>query len=189
MSNMNDDFLKKLMVSKAIMEKHNAMPRNTNGQISESSLSVQTFDETPIPATYNLPDEYMTSTQTVKTPPMVTEDRIKNSKLPDAIKKLMLEHPIVQPQQAPTTSVLSDEMIERASKLMNNGKNVVESKKTTSSVQSNPDLKRMIKESVKEILSEYGVIPESSEEVNEVMVIKVGKHIFEGKISKIKKVK
>jgi hypothetical protein len=120
---------------------------------------------------------------------MVTEDRIKNSKLPDAIKKLMLEHPIVQPQQAPTTSVLSDEMIERASKLMNNGKNVVESKKTTSSVQSNPDLKRMIKESVKEILSEYGVIPESSEEVNEVMVIKVGKHIFEGKISKIKKVK
>jgi hypothetical protein len=185
---MKDDFLKKLMVSKAIMEKHNAIPRNTNGQISESNFAVQTFDETPVNATYNLPEEYVTPTQTVKAP-MVTEDRIKNSKLPDAIKKLMLEHPIAQPQQVPTTSVLSDEMIERASKLMNNGKTVVESKKTTSSVQSNPDLKRMIKESVKEILSEYGVIPESSEEVNEVMVIKVGKHIFEGKISKIKKVK
>ena len=186
---MNDEFLKKLMVSKAIMEKHNAIPRNTNGAISENITSVQTFDETPVPATYNLPEEFLTQTQTVK-PPVVTEDRIKNSKLPEAIKRLMIEHPIAQPLQQQTTSVLTDEMIEKASRLMGKEKpTVLESKQTnTKPTSNNGDLKKMIKESVKEILVEYGVIPESSEDTNEQMTIRVGKHIFEGKISKIKKV-
>ena len=174
---MNDEFLKKLMVSKAIMEKHNAIPRNTNGAISENITSVQTFDETPIPATYNLPEEFLTQTQTVK--------------LPEAIKRLMIEHPIAQPLQQQTTSVLTDEMIEKASRLMGKEKpTVLESKQTnTKPTSNNGDLKKMIKESVKEILVEYGVIPESSEDTNEQMTIRVGKHIFEGKISKIKKVK
>lgn len=188
---MNDELLKKLMVSKAIMEKHNTIPRNTNGAISKNITSVQTFDETPIPAKYSVPEEFLTQTQTVK-PPVVTEDRIKNSKLPDAIKKLMIEHPIAQPLQQQTTSVFTDEMIEKASRLMGKEKpTVLESNQTNTkpTSNSNGDLKKMIKESVKEILVEYGVIPESSEDTNEQMTIRVGKHIFEGKISKIKKVK
>ena len=46
-----------------------------------------------------------------------------------------------------------------------------------------------MKEVVQEVLKENGLIVESSDSTNESMVIKVGQHIFEGKISKIKKLK
>jgi hypothetical protein len=47
----------------------------------------------------------------------------------------------------------------------------------------------MLKEVVKEVLKENGLLIESVNKTNETMVIRVGQHIFEGKISKIKKVK
>jgi hypothetical protein len=54
---------------------------------------------------------YLQLQQTPKAPPVMTEDRIRNSKLPDAIKQLMLEHPIQQPQSyAPT---LSDDLLKK----------------------------------------------------------------------------
>ena len=39
------------------------------------------------------------------------------------------------------------------------------------------------------VLKENGLIVESEDDINETMVIKVGKHLFEGKISKVKKIK
>ena len=47
-----------------------------------------------------------------------TVDAIKNSKLPDEIKRLMMEHPIAQPSSPMGNTVLSDELIEKASRLM-----------------------------------------------------------------------
>ena len=185
--------MQKLMVSKQIMDRHNDMDRGSIPKKSNQQQLVREYDETPIPSTYNIPEEYLSSSpQTPKaSTAVITEDRIKNSKLPEAIKRLMIEHPIAQPLQQQTTSVLTDEMIEKASRLMGKEKpTVLESKQTnTKPTSNNGDLKKMIKESVKEILVEYGVIPESSEDTNEQMTIRVGKHIFEGKISKIKKVK
>ena len=121
----------------------------------------------------------------------MTEDRIRNSKLPDAIKQLMMEHPIQQPQSyAPT---LSDDIIEKASRLMGNKKEIViEDKKqqpnSPSYGLSASDIKKIVRETVEEVLSENGLMVESTQKSNEIMTIKVGKHIFEGKISKIKKV-
>jgi hypothetical protein len=45
----------------------------------------------------------------------------------------------------------------------------------------------MINEAVNDALHENGLIIESTEKSNEVFTFKVGKHIFEGKVTKIKK--
>jgi hypothetical protein len=50
------------------------------------------------------------------------------------------------------------------------------------------DIKKIVRETVEEVLSENGLMVESTQKSNELMTIKVGKHVFEGKISKIKKV-
>jgi len=47
----------------------------------------------------------------------------------------------------------------------------------------------MIKEVLQEVISENGLALESTSKTNETVVIKVGQHIFEGKISRIKKTK
>jgi uncharacterized protein (DUF2344 family) len=46
-----------------------------------------------------------------------------------------------------------------------------------------------MKEVVQEVLKENGLITESTSKSDEIMMIKVGKHLFEGKISKVKKLK
>jgi DUF917 family protein len=110
----------------------------------------------------------------------------------------MMEHPIGQPQQQPTT--ISDELIEKASRLMkqNGGGYIPESAKpkqtTQQQPQSNPNggidyklIQKMINEAVNNALKENGLVVESSEKSNEVFNFKVGKHVFEGKVTKIKK--
>ena len=49
------------------------------------------------------------------------------------------------------------------------------------------DIRKIVRETVEEVLSENGLMVESTQKSNEIMTIKVGKHIFEGKISKVKK--
>jgi hypothetical protein len=46
----------------------------------------------------------------------------------------------------------------------------------------------MLKEVVEEVLQENGILAESIQKSNEVFSFKVGKHIFEGKVTKIKKI-
>jgi hypothetical protein len=192
-----NDLMQKLMVSKQIMDRHNDMDRGASPSMSNrtvrESIAPVEYDEKPIPSTYNIPQEFLSPqpAPSIK-PPVVTEDRIKNSKLPDVIKKLMLEHPIQQQQSyAPT---LSDDVIERASRLMGNKQPVSEStqqqpkQQNTSFNLSAADIKKIVRETVEEVLSENGLMVESTQKSNELMTIKVGKHIFEGKISKIKKV-
>jgi hypothetical protein len=47
----------------------------------------------------------------------------------------------------------------------------------------------MIQEAVREVLSENGLITESVSKTNDVFSFRVGSHIFEGKVTKIKKLK
>jgi len=198
----------KLIKSKAIMDRHDGMKRSNS--ISESSYSsmpmAQDFD---IPqAKYNIPQEflqeqqvqqpYLSQVPNTKPVGVPSVDAIKNSKLPDEIKKLMMEHPISQPQQPQMT--LSSELIEKASRLMkeSNGNYVPESAKpkqqTTQSqaqVQSQgidyKVIQKMINEAVRSALKENGLITESTEKTNEMFTFKVGKHQFEGRVTKVKK--
>jgi len=186
-------------------------PRRTD----TPSHMVQEFDMPQ--AKYNIPQEflqeqpsmgqgqqpYLSELPRVNTKPVgnPTVDAIKNSKLPDDIKRLMMEHPISQPQQQEAT--LSNDLIERASRLMKQDQSgyVPESAnpKTQSATTTAPQqtasaekinyklIQKMINEAVNNALRENGLIMESAEKSNEIFSFKVGKHVFEGKVTKIKK--
>ena len=207
---MNDDFMKKLMVSKAIMDKTD----NIKGSVN-NSLPHNMVEEFSMPqAKYNIPQEYLQEQPSVgqgqqpylsELPRVNTKpvgnpsvDAIKNSKLPDDIKRLMMEHPIAQQQQPEAT--LSNDLIERASRLMkgNDSGYVPESAKpkTQSAAPQQTSnvggidyklIQKMINEAVSNALRENGLLMESSEKSNEIFSFKVGKHVFEGKVTKIKK--
>jgi hypothetical protein len=206
------DLMQKLAMSnvREIMNQTN-VPRNTE----TSSHMVQEFDMPQ--AKYNIPQEflqeqpsmgqgqqpYLSELPRVNTKPVgnPSVDAIKNSKLPDDIKRLMMEHPIAQPQQQEAT--LSNDLIERATRLMKQDQSgyVPESAKpkshstTTPAPQQNSSsekinyklIQKMINEAVNNALKENGLVMESSEKSNEIFSFKVGKHVFEGKVTKIKK--
>lgn len=197
---MSTDLMTKLALSKKIMDRHNEIPRNTNGAVSTSTSSpqIQSFD-TP-QASYNIPQEIMSEgiTNTQPISENVTPDRILNSKLPDEIKKLMIENPIDKPKMVQTSDFLSNEIIEGAQKLMGTEKK--QQNQGQNKGQSVPDidmnaLKQMIRDTVRdtvrdvvrEELQKSGVIVENETKTNDSLQLKVGKHIFEGKVTKIKK--
>jgi len=194
-----DALIEKLMISKKIMDKHNEIPRghaNDMGISENARINIERpqVDDFEVPdVKYNIPQEYL-SEQQVKpkaiNSAVPVKDRILNSKLPDEIKKLMIEHPIQQPQ-APTTT-LSDELVEKASRLMGTKRQEtpsnVQSKQITSLPNKN-ELKSMMREVFEELLEENGLLIENTSKVNETIQFKVGKTIFEGKITKAKKIK
>jgi hypothetical protein len=206
-----DQLMQKLMISKAIMDKTDGIKRIDNREMNSPSNMVESFNMPQ--AKYNIPQEYLqeqpsqqmsqpylSSLPVENTKPVgvPTIDAIKNSRLPDEIKKLMMEHPISQPQQQQTTT-LSNDLIERASRLMkeNPGNYVpdsAKSKQEPQSTQPSPStnidyklLRKMINEAVNDALKENGLLVESTDKTNELFSFKVGKHIFEGKVTKIKK--
>jgi len=203
--------MKKLMVSKAIMDKTDNIkgsPKNSQPQNMVEEFSMPQ-------AKYNIPQEflqeqpsmgqgqqpYLSELPRVNTKPVgnTSVDAIKNSKLPDEIKRLMMEHPINQPQQQEAT--LSNDLIERATRLMktgNEGNYVSESTKTTQQPVSQTQkstgeginyklIQKMINEAITKALKDNGLVTESAEKSNEIFSFKVGKHVFEGKVTKIKK--
>ena len=190
---MAKDLMEKLMISKAIMQKSDSIKR---GQVTESSYDaprtvntpeLQTFQ--PVAGNYNIPQEFIQESQITKSPQPATKDRITNSKLPDEIKRLMIENPIEQPSSMYGSSVISEEMVERASKLMGTERPKQEQRRVVSESTSSGDLKQMLREVVEEVLRDNGLIAESSQKANENLTFKVGEHIFEGKITKIKKLR
>ena len=197
------DLMQKLAVSKKIMDKHNGTPRNQGGGSLPMTENIN--------ATYNVPQDMLQQQVPQQQVPQstnnggpVTENAIKNSKLPDDIKKLMLENPIVQPQS--NGPALTDDIIQGATRLMNNntppqisplqneGNNVISN---SSTIQNNGDLKQMIRDVVRdtvrdvvrEELKSSGIVTEGNQKVNETLSLRVGKHVFEGKVLKVKKVK
>ena len=201
---MSSNLMEKLAVSKKIMEKHNGTPRAQGGSLPMADNSN---------ATYNIPQDMLQQPPqqqqpNIPTPSMsnepVTENAIKNSKLPDAIKRLMLENPIVQPQS--NGPALSNDIIEGAARLMKNNSTSQPNelvntqqplKEVSSSTSLNNDLKQMIRDVVRdtvrdvvrEELKSSGMVTEGNQKVNETLSLRVGKHVFEGKVLKVKKVK
>ena len=181
--------MQKLMVSKAIMDKTNNIARGTTQGISLPSTELQSFQ--PTDAKYNIPQEFLGETSVsrpTKNTSVPTVEAIKNSKLPEAIKKLMIEHPIVPPQMQ-TGPTLSNELVEKASRLMKDSKqtNNTPTQSQQQSTSNIPGLEKMVENAVRKVLKEEGLLTESEEKTSEVFSFKVGKHIFEGKVTKIKK--
>ena len=146
---MNQELLEKLVVARKIMEKQDSMQRGSTP--TSSRAMVESFE--PVNAKYNIPQELLGEAPQPKQVPnnLNTKDRILNSKLPEEIKRLMIEHPIEQPGGMSNNVTLSDDLIEKASRLM--GTKRVTEQVAPQSTSSNPsDMKEMMKSVVKEVL-------------------------------------
>jgi hypothetical protein len=201
--NSEAELLQKLMISKQIMEKHNDIGRGNARSMSMgedySSPMVEGFNAPA--AKYNIPQDLMEETRSYsqpKQPVLPTEDRIANSKLPDEIKRLMMEHPIQQPTMGMgSNAVLSNELVEKASRLMNTnakGDMVNENIKRPSQPQqqhtlslSANDIRDIVRETVEDVLKENGLLVESESRSSDMFKFRVGQHLFEGKVIKVKK--
>lgn len=196
------DLMQRLAVSKKIMEKTEQMKR---GEVRPITPMVEDFQ--PVSGVYNLPEDLLSESKVNHyhdpTKP-VDHDRIMNSKLPDEIKRLMIEQPIVQPNSINGGTVLSDDIIEGATRLMKKDKisdlpqtqkpkqNIYESQ-TTSNININ-EIKTLIRDVVRdtvrdvvrEELKEAGMLVESTKNTNETIQFKVGNTLFVGKVLKIK---
>jgi hypothetical protein len=199
------DLMQKLAISKKIMDAHNGINRGT---ATPSTPMVENY-EAPN-ASYNIPQEYVGEVtqqkQSLDPTQPLDESRIKNSKLPDEIKRLMIEQPIVQPSSMNGGSVISDDIIEGAQRLMGMNSNTtttqpetsknLTTKQPTSNFNMN-EMKSMIRDVVRdtvrdvvrEELQEAGMLVESTSKSNDTIQFKVGNHLFVGKVTTVKKLK
>ena len=192
-----NDLITKLMISKQIMDKHKQMPRSGMDSLPMNVNVPEVEEFAPPQAKYSLPQEYLqeASIPQQRPPQEMTKDRVLSSKLPDEIKRLMIEHPIAQPNSM-AGPIISSDIVEKAARLMNtdaSGKQVKQSQPKQQIQQQSIGLdtdtiKSIVRETIEEVLSENGLLVESTSKSNEVFTFRVGKHIFEGKLTKIKKV-
>ena len=198
------DLMQRLAVSKKIMEKHSEIKRGDARQITP-----MVEEYSPVNANYNLPSEILTESEetTQRHDPSVPLDqnRILNSKLPDEIKRLMIEQPIVQPSSMGGGAVLSNDIIEGAARLMKKEKiseipqtqtpkQKINETHTPSNINMG-EIKNIIRDVVRdtvrdvvrEELKDAGMLVESTQNTNETIQFKVGSHLFIGKVTKIKK--
>ena len=199
MTNEND-LIQKLMVSKQIMQKHDTIGRGNTRNVNFNVPEVEEYNAPQ--ATYNIPKEMIGESELTQTRPYnptqpVSKDRIMSSKLPDEIKQLMMEHPIVQPNNSLNGgSSISPELAEKASRLMNvNAKgqplNETPQRKQVQTQNygiSADDIKNIVRETVEEVLKENGLMVESTKKSNDVFKFRVGQHMFEGKVTKVRKI-
>lgn len=190
---MENDLMQKLAKSKAIMDVHNKMGRGNT-----SAMPLMEGMNMDIPnARYNIPDDILAENEmTAPVMPMTmpetpSTEAIKKSRLPDEIKRIMIEHPIAQTTPQISRNILSDSMIEKATQLMGNKpkQTVVEQQQSNTPKIDAEYIKKIVKETVKSTIKEMGLLTESTEKSDEFFQFRVGSHVFEGKIQKIKKIK
>lgn len=205
-----EDLMQRLAVSKKIMDRQSTIKRGDLPQHINTTPMIESF-ETP-QATYNLPQEFLSEQEQTQprsnfdpTKP-IEQTKILNSKLPDEIKKLMIEQPIVQPSSM-GSSTISDDIIEGAQRLMkmdrpNVSQVTVKSQPKTQQQPTNTSfnlnemktmIRDVIRDTVRDVIREElevaGLISETTENANETIQFKVGKHVFMGKVTKIQKLK
>jgi hypothetical protein len=204
-----EDLMQRLAVSKKIMERSEQIKSGSVDGRSFNTPSVDTFE--PVQARYNLPEEFLPESTTQRpshdpTKPL-DSDRVLNSKLPDEIKKLMIEQPIVQSGGMGGSATISEEVIQGAQRLMNMGKNnnpdpqtknVPTNTNTTTNTTANINMNEIrsmirdvvrdtVRDVIREELKDAGMLVESTQNSNETIQFKVGQHLFIGKVTKIKK--
>lgn len=195
---MNNDLMQKLVVAKKIMDVHNGTPRGQSRNISVPELT----NYNAPPASYNIPQEYLSEAPQPMSQPtqpqLPTRDKILNSKLPNEIKQLMMEHPIEQPNMGGPT--LSDDLVEAAARLMKTDARGNVHETTHRQPQGQPQgqpvsgidyslLKSIVRDTITEVLTEKGLVAESTSKTKEPISFRVGQHVFEGFVTKIKKMK
>jgi hypothetical protein len=127
-------------------------------------------------------------------------DRIQQSKLPDAIKKAMIENPIQQMNQISLNETLDMDFIKGAKRLMeqegvSTKKQAVvpfsKQQQSSSNIDMN-SLAVLIENTVRKVMDEklnQILSASTTASINENLVLKVGDSIFKGKITGVNKAK
>lgn len=189
-----NDLMQRLMISKKIMDRHSQMDRNGE-KPQGNTYNVNTpvlEDYQTVNASYNIPQEFIAESKPVSNPTMPTKDKILTSKLPDEIKKIMIENPIPIPNMGMGNNVtITNELAEKASRLMGVEKKqpIQENSNVKTNYSNSNEIRQIVKEVVTEILMENGLITESTSKSNDNFSFRVGNHVFEGKVTKVKKIK
>jgi hypothetical protein len=184
----SNDLMQRLAQAKKVMNKVDG-GNFERGHVNESMLlsDPEEFIQNNITS--------MPSTKNVTAPASVS--KIQNSKLPDAIKKAMIENPIEQMPQISLSETLDMDFIKGAKRLMEQ-EGVSTSKQTTSkSTQqsSNVDMNAiavLIENTVRKVMDEklnQILTAQQTQTINENLVLKVGDSVFKGKITGVNKSK
>lgn len=183
-----DELAQRLLFSKKIMDKVDS------GNFEKGSVDRTMIEETPT-LNENLLSEIPKDQQ--KKP--LDVNRIQNSKLPDAIKQAMIEHPI---QQISLNESMDISLTTKAKKLMEREGYSSKTPKAKSPTQQTssidlenrltPIIENIIRKTLDDIVErKLNQILTASQtaSINENLVIKVGDHIFKGKITGVKNTK
>ena len=183
-----NDLMKKLVQAKKVMNKVDG-GNYERGHVNESMLLSD-------------PSELMESQapQQVNTRPVggnMNIHKIQNSKLPDAIKRAMIEHPIEQMQSISLNETLDMDFVKGAKRLMEQ-EGVAPKKSQPQQRQSsggNIDMNAiaiLIENTVRKVMDEklnQILSASTTSSINENLVLKVGDSIFKGKITGVNKAK
>lgn len=181
----SQDLMQKLVNAKKVMNKVET------GNYQQGNVNTDILFSNPeqVAENYNMQPN---PTRNVTAPP--NSDRIANSKLPDAIKKAMMENPI--PQISLNESIDMD-FVKGAKRLMEQeGLSSKQQPQARQSQQpSNMDMNAMavlIENTVRKVLDEklnQLLTAQQTQSINENLVLKVGDSIFKGKITGVGKSK
>ncbi len=211
-----DKLQQSLLNAKRFMN-HNAL----NGPTKNTPREPSTISEDrmmQMPPNFNIKDTAITPpvTQQMSMTPksQMSKDAILSSRLPDAIKKAMIENPIPDPIPANT---LSPQFINEVSKKMNSKEYSIDEMRATSNsnvltdtgttiIEDPPasnytdpipplsytpeasSLKEVIKECLTEILQEENLLVEQKT-IKEHLQLRVGNKIFTGTLKSVKTIK
>jgi hypothetical protein len=186
----SNDLMQRLVQAKKVLNKVDS-GNYQKGNIDESMINrnddYDDYDEIPVqtPSTPNM--------RSVSQP--MNADRIQNSKLPDAIKKAMMENPI---SQISLNDTLDMDFVKGAKRLMeaeNAAARPPQAKKSTQQIGGNIDMNAiatLIENTVRKVMDEklnQILSASTTQSINENLVLKVGDSIFKGKITGVNKSK
>ncbi len=183
-----NDLMTKLAKASKVMQKVQGGDFS-RGNVNESMLSDG----------YDGNDGYVQQqpTQQYRTPDF-DQSKIQNSKLPDAIKKAMIENPISQISLGET---LDMDFVKGAKRLIeqenraNNPSKAKQQSKPAQNVGGNIDMNAiavLIENTVRKVMDEklnQILTAQTTSTINENLVLKVGDSIFKGKITGVNKSK
>lgn len=184
----SSDLMKKLVQAKKVMNKVDGGDFE-RGHINETILS-------------SSPEDLLSSTTIpqprINTQPMmVDESRVSKSKLPDAIKKAMIENPI---PQISLSDSLDMDFVKGAKRLMEQ-EGVTKKQPTKTQIQNTPTtnvpfdmntLSMIVENTVRKVMDEklnQILTAQQTTSINESLVLKVGDSIFKGTITGVNKSK
>jgi len=183
-----NDLMMKLVQAKKVMNKVDG-GNYTKGNINENILR-------SAPEDIDM-SEYQSTTVSKPVSGPVNVNKIQNSKLPDAIKQAMINHPIEQMPSISLNETLDMDFIKGAKRLMEQeGVSTRPSAQTKQTiVNNNIDMNAiavLIENVVRKVMDEklnQILTASTTSTINENLVLKVGDSIFKGKITGVNKSK